>query len=65
MKDVIPSIPDDLGDCEWNPEKSDYALITDARHAMAEFAVSDLHLCAECAALPRFVNLKRTRLAFI
>lgn len=50
-------------DCEWNPTAGRAALSGDPSHGEATVCVGAKglwHLCATCAALPRF-NVYRTR----
>lgn len=52
--------------CEWNPATGQPTLSTEEPHAPAEYSVNTpdgtIHLCAECAALPRWGRAKRRSL---
>lgn len=49
-------------DCEWTPEADRPALSTDSPHGPAVASLrgydGGIHLCADCAALPRFRRFK-------
>lgn len=50
--------------CEWHPSENRPAQTGDASHADATVSVGsdgEFHLCASCAALPRFARFKVRR----
>lgn len=49
--------------CEWHPAADRPAIIGDAPHADATVSLGDgdWHLCAACAALPRFARFTMRR----
>ena len=51
-----------MATCEWNPERNRSAFVGEQGHAEATVicgADGAYHLCASCAALPRFARFKK------
>lgn len=52
-----------MSDCEWDPDTNSPALGDKVGHGIATLVVgtgkNDFHLCAACAALPRFKRMKK------
>jgi hypothetical protein len=53
-----------MSECEWNPQAHTAANIDEPSHGEAVVSVGDgeWHLCASCAALPKFSRYRKTSL---